>query len=125
MGKRKKKRDKATDLTLNHEYLSRRVSPKFGKQKWIEFAEFLLNQGFTVKLYEARQTVSKYLTVIRDDKQFKVRFSDHKPILARESKGDCDFFVGVTNLSRTTTTQAIMATLDFFSPTQSKETTNE
>lgn len=70
--------------------------------------------GFTIELYEARQTKSKYCTVKRDVKSFKVRFSDHKPIYHREMQGDCDFFVGVTNTGSRNTHDAINATCNFF-----------
>jgi hypothetical protein len=47
-------------------------------------------------------------------KQFKVRFSNHKPIHARELRGDCDFFVGHTNLTVTHTAQAIHTVRNHF-----------
>lgn len=41
-------------------------------------------------------------------------FPCHKPILHRETSGDCDFFVGRTNLGVRNTDDAIKATLEFF-----------
>lgn len=70
--------------------------------------------GFSVELYEARQTKSKYCTVKLDGKSFKVRFSDHKPIYQREMKGDCDFFVGHTHTGIRTTQDAINAVCAYF-----------
>ena len=70
--------------------------------------------GFTVELYEARQTKSKYCTVRHAGKQFKVRFSDHKPIYRREMQGDCDFFVGHTHTGIRTTHDAANAVCNFF-----------
>lgn len=86
----------------------------YNKPKWVYFCDQLIRLGLTVYLYEARQTRSKYITVQRGDKKFKVRFSDHKPIAHREQRGDCDFFVGITNKTRHTTEDAIRATLEYF-----------
>ncbi len=68
-------------------------------------------EGFTLSLYEAKRTFSKYITVSDSTrKTFTVRFSNHRPIKSREESGDCDFFVGVNNFKTTTTAQAIEAT---------------
>lgn len=107
MGKRAKR--KITNETLTMEFLATRTFTKFGDPKWVMFARYFVSRGYDVELYEARQTHSKYLTVIKGNRTFKVRFSDHKPIMAREIAGDCDYFVGRTNLRTTTTDQAIMA----------------
>jgi hypothetical protein len=114
---------KATNLWLIHPRDS--VSPAFlkarfernaklgfGKQKWIIFCERLLANGFSLLLYEVRKTASKYITVQKDGRQFKVRFSNHKPIKGRELGGDCDFFVGHTHTGIRTTEDAIEA-IDF------------
>lgn len=122
MSKSKMKQpSKATNRAVNMDFLRHRVqyaeSMGFQKQKWVTFCEVMLERGFTVSLYEARQTVSKYITVRRADdysRSFKVRFSNHKPIKHREQAGDCDFFVGYTHLGIQTTEQAIAATLNFF-----------
>jgi len=90
----------------------------FAKTKWIEFCELMLAKGFILHMYEAKSTVSKYITVShpsKPGKRFRVRFSNHKPIKHRELNGDCDFFVGITNLATTNTEQAIEATLKHFS----------
>ncbi len=110
---------KATNLKLTPQYLQQRAGNLalrgYQKPKWIGFCELVLRSGLTAHLYEARRTVSKYVTVSSPDgRSFKVRFSNHKPIAAREAKGDCDFFVGVTNQTVTTTSQALAATLSFF-----------
>lgn len=91
---------------------SRRLG--YEKQKWVFFCETLLERGYEMTLYEARQTVSKYITVRKDGKTFKVRFSDHKPIAHREANGDCDFFVGRTNLGISNTHNALHAVESFF-----------
>lgn len=104
---------------LTHEYLTLKIlqhktSPKFGKAKWIEFAEELLHNGYKVSLYEAKTTVSKYLTVEKGNKKFKVRFSNHKPNRLKELKNDCDYFVGVTNFEVHTTKDALIAVRNYF-----------
>lgn len=112
---------KATNKRVCQDFLNSRTrylqSNGWAKSQWIVFCEEMLRFGLICELYEARNTVSKYITV-RDGNdwsvQFKVRFSDHKPILHREMAGSCDFFVGRTNLKVTTTQMAITTTLDFF-----------
>lgn len=119
---------KATHKRINQDFLDQRVAQAeakgFGKAKWIGFCETMMAEGYYLKLYEARKTVSKYITVIKPDDpshKFKVRFSNHRPIKHREVSGDCDFFVGVTNLGVTTTEQAIEATLTFFKQPKEKK----
>ena len=110
---------------LTKEILKKKTSKKYGKQKWIIFAEELLNKGYKISLYEARRTFSKYLTVEKDGKQFKVRFSNHKPIKEREENNDCDFFVGVTNFKVTTTEDALQAVYTFFKRKEQKKMITE
>ncbi|MDT6940782.1 hypothetical protein RI570_21330 [Brucella pseudogrignonensis] len=87
----------------------------YGKTKWIGFCEDALDLGLSLRLYEAKHTVSKYITVSNDrGKEFKVRFSNHRPIKAREEANDCDFFVGVSNKNVTTTVQALQAVKSHF-----------
>jgi hypothetical protein len=109
------KQDRA-NLTLRFLEGRKEIFTKAGYPcpKWIEFSEEFLKLGFQVTLYEAKTTVSKYITVVKDKHRFKVRFSNHKPIKHRELQGDCDFFVGVTNLRTTNTRMAILATKTFF-----------
>jgi hypothetical protein len=110
---------KLTNETVTKEYIAKRhaayVARGFpDKAKWMIFCEMMLDRGYGVKVYEARKTVSKYITVIYNEKEFKVRFSNHRPICAREINGDCDFFVGRTNLGVSTTAHAIVAVDRFF-----------
>lgn len=87
----------------------------YPKAKWIVFSEILLDEGFTLQIYEAKETASKYITVSKNNMNgFKVRFSNHKPIEYRERNGDCDFFVGVTNLGVTNTEMALNAVRSHF-----------
>lgn len=109
-------RHKVSNILVNEQFLKSREPRKNKKniQKWIQFCRRMIQAGLTVHLYEARQTVSKYITVSHGDRSFKVRFSDHAPNYDRETAGDCDFFVGMTNLNTTTTGQAMQATLRHF-----------
>lgn len=108
---------KATHRNVTYDFLKHRKerAHKFPPAKWIEFCEICLDSGFSVSLYEARKTFSKYVTVRRGGKQFLVRFSNHPPIKSREIRGDCDFFVGRTNLTTTTTDDAVRAAAVYFS----------
>jgi hypothetical protein len=106
---------------LTAEYLANRsfntVRAGYTEPKWILFSKKLMAEGFVIRLYEARKTVSKYITVIKPGsylKPFKVRFSNHAPIRYHEENGDCDFFVGRTHLNTTTTSDAIMAVFEYF-----------
>jgi hypothetical protein len=109
---------KARNLLLTEDYLASRESglrgAGYGAPKWMLFARVMMRRGFQVRLYEAQRTVSKYVTVTNGQKAFKVRFSDHAPIFEREANGDCDFFVGHTNFGKTSTNDALKATMLFF-----------
>lgn len=111
---------KANGNIINQKFLNARVKiveeKGFKKQRWVHFCEVMMAQGFECYLYEARHTVSKYVTIRKKGggKGFKVRFSNHKPIKHKETSGDCDFFVGYTNLGIQTTEQAIAKTFEFF-----------
>lgn len=109
---------KASNLRVTTDFLGARAERLalmgYRKPRWVEFCEFTLRAGWTVSLYEARHTRSKYITVSDGRRSFKVRFSDHKPIKHREIGGDCDFFVGVTHLGVTTTGDAVRAVRAFF-----------
>lgn len=118
MQRLKKRPAKANNAIVTPALLQQRAawSKQLGheKQKWVMFCETLLERGYNLTLYEARQTVSKYITVRKGDKKFKVRFSNHMPILAREANGDCDFFVGRTNLGISNTHNALHAVERYF-----------
>jgi hypothetical protein len=107
---------KATDLEVTPAFLAARAALHenggYPKARWIVFCETMLERGFTLTLYEARQTASKYLTVMYGEKSFKVRYSNHPP--ARERLDDCDFFVGRRPGQTTNTTQAIEAVMRAF-----------
>lgn len=109
---------KAKNLLVTNEFLEDRAKKSiragYSKQKWVSFCEILLRNGFELYLYEARETVSKYITIKKDSKEFIVRFSNHRPNKKRELKGDCDFFVGVTHTGIRTTDDALKAVRRFY-----------
>lgn len=118
----RKFKKKATNKVITENLLRGRTSGLiahgYDKPKWIVFCEALMARGYVLTLYEARRTFSKYITVQKEGfPPFKVRFSNHKPILERELNGDCDFFVGVTNLRVTHTGMALAAVQRHFSGT--------
>lgn len=104
----------AITLELLETRTARSVNAGYSKQKWIEFCETLIAQGFHLHLYEAKHTESKYITVKKAGVSYIVRFSAHKPNKEKEATGDCDFFVGVTHLGVTTTKNALDAVYHFF-----------
>lgn len=115
---KKRKPNKARNATVTPEFLKHRsdrsISAGYKKQQWVSFCEIMLSKGFTCTIYEAKLTFSKYITVKYFDRQFKVRFSNHKPIAHREENGDCDFFVGYTNKGIQTTGQAVLKVFQYF-----------
>jgi hypothetical protein len=106
------KKRKMNDERVTVEFLQHRAKALeekgYPKAKWIEFCERLMAHGYSMRLYEARQTFSKYITVMaRNGRSVKIRFSNHKPIKARELANDCDFFVGITHTGTRTTADAL------------------
>ena len=73
-----------------------------------------MSKGYKIRLYEARKTVSKYITLIKDGKSCKVRFSNHRPIREREKIKTVIFFVGVTNFQVITAHDVALKVLNFF-----------
>jgi hypothetical protein len=120
---------KAKLLKLTWLYLHKRASAStskgYSKQKWIIFCETMIENGLECSLYEARKTLSKYITVSLCGRSYTVRFSNHKPIKAREIEGHCDFFVGVTNTGVRTTADAIKAVFSFFHEEDKRRKFNE
>lgn len=115
---------KAKNQLVTLDYLKNRIAglTKAGwpKSKWMKFCEILLEKGYSLRLYEAKETRSKYITVSKDGREgkdgreFKVRFSDHLPNQIKQADGDCDFYVGKSHGITTNTTQALEATIRFF-----------
>lgn len=106
---------KAKGLIVTSDFLQGRYAPAvkagYAKPQWARFCEEMMSRGFSVTLYEARETKSKYVTVTQGNRSFKVRFSDHPPSRFKERNKFCDFFVGWNNFSVASTDDAIDATL--------------
>lgn len=93
----------------------RRRNQKYPRSKWLEFAAVMLSyqsQGVSLKLYDARSTVSKYLYVSRNGKTIKIRFSNHLPAKGRVLANDSDYYVGVSQVGVIRTEQVIPKVLN-------------
>ena len=105
---------KAYNQYITEDFLKSRENVDKPIQKWILFCRYFMSKGYKIRLYEARKTVSKYITLIKDGKSCKVRFSNHRPIREREKNKHCDFFVGVTNFQVITAHDVALKVLKFF-----------
>ncbi|NCD40588.1 MAG: hypothetical protein EOL88_00700 [Bacteroidia bacterium] len=77
---------------------------KYGAPKYLRFILRMLREGWEVKLYIPRSNkISKYVFVKKGEKLYKIRFSNHKPLVQRELDNDCDFYAGISNLRCMTT----------------------
>lgn len=86
--------------TMIKKYPSQYPTPKY-----MQFIKAMIEAKWQVKLYEAR--VSKYVFCIKGDEVYKIRFSNHKPLLDREEAEDCDYYVGISHKQVSTTEQII------------------
>lgn len=75
--------------------------------KWLQFCEAMLHDGWTVRVYRAQTTISKYVHITKGRKRLKVRFSNHRASWRTEAVGDSDIYVGVGNRGTITTEQVI------------------
>lgn len=79
---------------------------QYDAPKYLRFILRMLREGWEVKMYIPRKNkISKYVFVSKDDRIYKIRFSNHKPIVQRELDNDCDFYAGISNLKVMTTEQ--------------------
>jgi hypothetical protein len=96
-------------LTL--EYLERLkpsyIAKNYPVPKWIQFSEELISDNWHVRLHRSKSTVSKYLYISKNNKNFKIRFSNHKPNKMKENNEDCDFYVGIGNRGVITTSEVL------------------
>lgn len=76
--------------------------------KWISFTETMIKNGWQVKLIRSQSTRSKYLYIQKGDKNYKIRFSNHKASKEKELENDCDFYVGRGHKGTLTTTDLIL-----------------
>lgn len=107
------KKDRSVNRIVTYEFLDKRIgSGKYGISAWIKYCTFMLNRGYKVELYEAKETVSKYITVYSGhDLSFKVRFSDHPPSKQRMVESDVKMVVGIGSHKLD---EAIQHTLNWF-----------
>lgn len=75
--------------------------------KWLLAKDFFSELNLRVAVVKAKTTRSKYIYIWKDNKQVKIRYSDHAPNPNQEAKGDSDFYVGKSN-SRTTSTEYVL-----------------
>lgn len=75
--------------------------------KYLLFMLEMSKCGFEVSLHKSKSTVSKYIYLRKGDKQYKVRFSNHRSNFRHELEADCDFYVGVGNMGVKTTETVI------------------
>lgn len=96
--------------TLDLGYIQQRsegvAAAGYDVPKWLWFCRLMIEAGCTVEFYEVK--ASKYITVWRFGRKFKVRFSNHGG--TRISGDTVDFFVGRNSFGTTTTQDAIEAT---------------
>lgn len=86
--------------------ISRYAKTQYNAPKYLKFILRMLREKWEVRLYIPRSNkISKYVFVSKGDKIFKIRFSNHKPIVQRELDNDCDFYAGISNLNVMTTEQ--------------------
>lgn len=59
---------KAYNQYITEDFLKSRENTDKPVQKWILFCRYFMSKGYKIRLYEARRTVSKYITLIKDGK---------------------------------------------------------
>jgi len=73
------------------------IEKNYPVPKWIFFSQALIEAGWRVELIRSKSTFSKYIYIHKGDKNFKIRFSNHKPNKGQQETNDCDFYVGISN----------------------------
>jgi len=91
----------AIPIKVTKHYLAT-LKPSYTKKgypvpKWITFSETLLNSGWKVQLKRSKSSYSKYIYIQKEDKSYKIRFSNHRPNKDAQEMSDSDFYVGVSN----------------------------
>ena len=64
---------KACNQYITEDFLKSRENVDKPIQKWILFCRYFMGKGYKIRLYEARKTVSKYITLIKDGKSWQKR----------------------------------------------------
>lgn len=85
---------KGKNIIVDKPYLQRFYTSE--KPKWILFIEQLLDDKFTVMLYLPKNTNSVYLTLVKNNKMLKIRYSNHAPNIEAYLKGGVKFCIGPT-----------------------------
>lgn len=84
------------------------------KPKWLLFVENLINDKFQVIMYLPLHTDSIYLTLIKNNKMLKIRYSSHTPKLDTYLKGNINLYVGPLNQGMLSERQVINAIKLYF-----------
>jgi hypothetical protein len=86
------KKEIRKNIWINKEYLQNFYTDV--KPRWVKFCEKLLDENYIVFIYIYETTGTVYITVVKNNKMIKIRYSDHLPMLNRWLSGDVDYFVG-------------------------------
>lgn len=86
---------KGSNIFLSKKYLQRFYTNH--KPNWVNFCEKLLNSGYIVLLYLSINTESKYITVVKNNKMLKIRYSNHPPNFDSFNRSDIKFYIGPCN----------------------------
>lgn len=97
---------KGKNIIIDKPYLQKFYTTK--KPNWVKFCEKLLNDNFSVILYiPILRTESRYLTIIKNCKMMKIRYSDHAPVLKNWMQSDIDLYIGPSNKGMLNENQAL------------------
>ena len=86
---------KGKNIIVDKPYLQRFYT--YNKPKWVLFTEELLDNQFTVIMCLSSTTDSVYLTVMKNNKMLKIRYSNHAPNMQAYLDGKFDFCIGPTD----------------------------
>lgn len=64
------------------------------KPKWVKFCEKLLDANYVVFLSYISKNKSAYMTIVKNNKMVRLRYSDHQPKLGNYLYGKVDYYVG-------------------------------
>ena len=101
----KQKYTELTTKTIEHKI--KNYNKKYDTPKWLSFCKKMSENGFAVKLHEAKTTFSKYVRIEKNDKKVKIRFSNHRPNYHTQKSNDSDYYVGISHSGCITTEQLV------------------
>lgn len=84
------KNEKIKNVWISKEYLQKYYVDK--KPRWVKFCEKLLNKNYIVFLSYVAKSI--YITVIKNNKMVKLRYSNHLPKFESFMDGKIDYYVG-------------------------------